>query len=73
MAQLVTHRPFKIAWRLYPLLVTWVVVATGNHWIADAVLGALVAAVSAWAARDLFARARPDAWSFHTARAGAHL
>jgi hypothetical protein len=73
MAKLVRHRTLKIVWRLYPLLVTWVVVATGNHWIADAILGALVAAVSAWAARDLFARARPEAWSFHSAGAGAHL
>jgi hypothetical protein len=46
-------------------------VATGNHFLADAVLGALVAAVSAWAARDLFARARPEAWGFPSAGAGA--
>jgi PAP2 superfamily len=73
MARLVKPRVLKIAWRFYPLLVTWVVVATGNHFIADAILGALVAGVSAWAARDLFARARPEAWSFHSAGAGAPL
>jgi hypothetical protein len=68
MAQLVKPRVLKIAWRLYPVLVTWVVVVTGNHFILDAILGALVAAASAWAARDLFARARPEAWSFHHSR-----
>ena len=37
---------------------------TGNHWVLDAVAGALVAAVSAAAAQVAFARARPRAWSW---------
>ncbi len=64
LARLVRPRPLKVAWALYPLLVTWVVVVTGNHFIVDAVLGALVAGVSALAAQRLFARARPGAWAF---------
>jgi hypothetical protein len=39
------------------------VVVTANHWIFDAVTGALVAAVSAVAA-VLCARARPAAWAW---------
>ena len=40
----------KVAWSLYPLLVTFVVVATANHFLLDAVLGAVTAAVAAAAA-----------------------
>ena len=42
------HRVFKVLWAVYPLVVTFVVVVTANHYWLDAVLGALVAAVSAW-------------------------
>jgi membrane-associated phospholipid phosphatase len=65
--QLVRHRTLKIAWALYPMLVTFVVLATGNHFWLDAVLGALVAAVSAYAAKEALARARPEAWAWRTA------
>jgi hypothetical protein len=72
VARLVRPRVLKLAWSLYPLLVTFVVVATGNHFLMDAVLGALTAGVSALAAQRLLARARPEAWAFHPAhRAGA--
>jgi hypothetical protein len=71
MAQLVHHSALRVAWRLYPFLVTFVVVATGNHFIMDAVLGALTAAVSAYVAQFLLARARPQAWAFSHAEAGA--
>jgi hypothetical protein len=57
------HRWARIAWALWPLVMTWVVVTTANHWIADAVLGAGTAAVSYGAAVSL-ARVRPAAWSF---------
>ena len=44
---------------------TFVVVATGNHWWLDARLRrALVAGVSAWTRVGAFARARPEAWAF---------
>ena len=53
----------EIFWSLYPLLVCFVIVATANHWIADAVLGAMAAGLAAYAARWL-ARARPAVWAF---------
>jgi hypothetical protein len=55
----------KALWALYAPIVTFVVVATGNHWVFDAFTGALVAGVSAVAAQTLFARARPQAWAWH--------
>src|SRR3989440_6734547 len=35
MARLARRRPVRIAWRLYPLVVTFVVIATGNHYLTD--------------------------------------
>jgi membrane-associated phospholipid phosphatase len=63
LARLVRHRLAAAWWRAYPLLVTFVIVATGNHFFLDAVLGALVAGLAALAARAL-ARVRPAAWRF---------
>ena len=40
LARAVKHRWARIAWALWPLVMTWVVVTTANHWIADAFLGA---------------------------------
>ena len=54
-----------------PALVTFVVMATANHFWMDAALGALVAAASASAASYAFARARPDAWAWRTAKVSA--
>ncbi len=71
LATLVRPRPLKVVWAVYPLLVTFVVVATGNHFLSDAVLGALTAAVSALTAQRLLARARPSAWAFRPVRAEA--
>jgi membrane-associated phospholipid phosphatase len=61
---LVRSRALKVIWALYPALVTFVVVATGNHYWIDGALGALVAAV-AWAATVAFARLRPEAWGWY--------
>lgn len=63
MARLVTQPFLRLAWRAYPLLVTFVIVATANHFLMDAILGALVAGLAALAAREL-GRARPAAWEF---------
>ncbi|MGB2711309.1 MAG: phosphatase PAP2 family protein [Conexibacter sp.] len=71
LARLVKPRALKVAWALYPLLVTFVVVATGNHYFLDAVLGALTAGVSALLSHQLLARARPHAWAFRRAEAEA--
>jgi hypothetical protein len=57
------HRAARIAWALWPAMMTWVVVSTGNHWIADAILGAGTAAISFGAAVWL-GHVRPAAWSF---------
>jgi membrane-associated phospholipid phosphatase len=61
---LVRHRSLKLLWGAYPLLVTFVVVVTANHYWIDAALGAMVAGASAWAARSALARMRPAAWAW---------
>ena len=53
---LVKHRVLKVLWAFYPLVVTFVVMVTANHFWLDAALGALVAAASAYAASAAFAR-----------------
>jgi hypothetical protein len=55
--------PGRVLWWLYPLLMAFVIVITANHFIFDALLGALTAAASAYGARRL-ARVRPRAWAF---------
>ncbi len=70
LARLVRWRALRVLWFLYPFLVAFVIVATANHFIVDALLGALTAAVSAYGARWL-ARARPAVWRFSPARASA--
>jgi len=69
MAKLSSRRAVKIAWSLYPLLVTFVVVATANHYFTDVFLGALTAGVSTLLAQRLLARARPGKWAFGHAAA----
>src|SRR4051812_45835366 len=63
LSRLVRLRALRVFWFAYPFLVTFVIVVTANHFIADAVLGAAVAAASAYAAAWL-ARARPEVWRF---------
>jgi membrane-associated phospholipid phosphatase len=67
--QLVRHRPLKLVWASYPMVVTFVVIATGNHFWLDVALGVVVAAMSAYAASAALARARPDAWAWRAAGA----
>lgn len=38
-------------WRLYPALVAWVVMATGNHFLADVIAGAMLGALARRATR----------------------
>ena len=63
LSRLVKWRALKVFWATYPLLVVFVIVATANHFIADAVLGAAAAGIGALAARAL-ARTRPRVWTF---------
>jgi PAP2 superfamily protein len=70
MFRMVRRRWFKAFWLVYPIVVSFVVVATANHWWFDAFLGALTAGFSAWGAQRL-GRARPHVWSFRDPRVRA--
>jgi membrane-associated phospholipid phosphatase len=70
LARLARHRIVSVLWLLYPFLMAFVIVVTANHFIFDAILGALTAGASAYCATWL-ARARPQAWRFAGAAAGA--
>jgi PAP2 superfamily protein len=63
MASMSRRRVVKGLWAVYPAVVTFVVVATANHWWFDAFTGALTAAVSAVVAVG-FARSRPASWAW---------
>ena len=65
LASLSRRRVTRILWRLYPLLMAFVIIVTANHFIVDALLGALTAGASAYGATWL-ARARPSVWRFST-------
>ncbi|HEX5594120.1 MAG TPA: phosphatase PAP2 family protein [Solirubrobacterales bacterium] len=54
----------KAWWAFWPILITWVVIVTGNHYWVDAVLGWLVALSAFAIARGALARARPEAWAW---------
>ena len=64
-ALLVVRNPVaKVLWGAYPLMVTFVVLVTGNHWFMDAVAGAFVAGTSALVAKHVLSRIWPAAWSW---------
>ena len=63
LSRLCKHRPVRLFWTIYPLLVVFVIVSTGNHFLTDAFLGACTAGVGALVARQL-GRLRPEAWTF---------
>jgi PAP2 superfamily protein len=65
LALLVRPRALKVLLFGYPLLMTYVVVASGNHFWLDAVFGALTAAAAAGVA-VLLGRLRPE-WAFSSA------
>jgi uncharacterized membrane protein YkvA (DUF1232 family) len=65
LARLVRWRVVRVLWLLYPFLIAFVIVVTANHFIVDAILGALTAGTSAYAATWM-ARARPQVWRFST-------
>ena len=70
LARLVKPKVLRVLWVLYPFLMAFVIVVTANHFIFDALLGALTAGVSAYGALWL-ARARPNAWRFSACPAPA--
>jgi hypothetical protein len=63
LAMLVRSSFVRVMWIVYPFVMTFVIVVTANHFILDALLGALTAGASAYGAMWL-ARARPRAWQF---------
>jgi hypothetical protein len=63
LARVVRTGVARVLWTLYPFLMTFVIVVTANHFLVDAMLGALTAGASAYGAMWL-ARARPGAWRF---------
>jgi hypothetical protein len=63
LARLSKRRASRVLWALYPLLVLFVVMATGNHFFLDGVFGALAVGLSALVARRL-GMLRPHAWQF---------
>jgi hypothetical protein len=67
----VKNRVAQVLWCLYPALVAFVVVATGNHFWVDILLGGVTAGIAAVTAEAALARARPHAWSFRTQPAEA--
>jgi hypothetical protein len=69
LARLVRWRIVRVLWFLYPFLMAFVIIATANHFVFDALLGALTAGISAYGARWL-ARARPAVWRFSPATLG---
>jgi hypothetical protein len=69
LAMLVRPRALKGVFFAYPLLMTYVVIASGNHFWLDAVFGVLTAALAVGVAM-LLARLNSD-WSFGSATRGA--
>ncbi len=69
LARLARLRVVRAMWLLYPFVMTFVIVVTANHFIVDALLGALTAGASAYGASWL-ARARPSVWRFSTSASG---
>ncbi|HEV2923402.1 MAG TPA: phosphatase PAP2 family protein [Solirubrobacteraceae bacterium] len=65
LALLARNGVVRVLWIVYPFVMTFVIVVTANHFILDALLGALTACASAYGASWL-ARARPAAWRFST-------
>jgi hypothetical protein len=63
LAMLVRSSVMRVLWIVYPFVMTFVIVVTANHFILDALLGAIAAGASAYAAMWL-GRARPAAWRF---------
>jgi PAP2 superfamily len=68
-ALIARHKITKALWCIYPVLVFWVVVVTGNHFWVDGAIGLLVAALSAITAKQILARVRPAVWSWRPATA----
>jgi hypothetical protein len=58
VAALAERRAVRIAGALYPLVMLWIIVATGNHFVFDAAAGGAVVVAGYLAARALVRHAR---------------
>ncbi|HWX74412.1 MAG TPA: phosphatase PAP2 family protein [Solirubrobacteraceae bacterium] len=65
LARLARHSAVRVLWLSYPFVIAFVIVITANHFILDAVLGALTAGIAACGASWL-ARVRPAVWRFES-------
>jgi hypothetical protein len=65
LARLTRRRAVRAFWVCYPFVIAFVTVATANHFLADALLGAVTAAFAAYVAARL-GRLRPQTWNFGT-------
>jgi hypothetical protein len=63
LARLVRSRALRTLWFGYPFVIAFVTVATANHFVLDAALGAVTAGLAAYAAARM-ARMRPHVWEF---------
>jgi hypothetical protein len=54
----------RLLWACYPLLITFVVVVTANHFFFDAATGAMATVFAVAVARWPLTAARPDHWAF---------
>jgi hypothetical protein len=63
LARLVRTPLARVAWTVYPFMMAFVIIVTANHFILDALLGAMTAGASAYGASWL-AKARPTVWRF---------
>ncbi|MEA2216859.1 MAG: hypothetical protein QOK19_2420 [Solirubrobacteraceae bacterium] len=63
LARLVRTPAARVAWTVYPFMMAFVIIVTANHFILDALLGAMTAGASAYGA-SWMARARPGVWRF---------
>jgi PAP2 superfamily len=70
MSKLLRSRAARVLWLGYPFLISFVIIATANHFLIDAVLGAATAGISAYAARAL-ARLRAGAYGVAPLTTGA--
>jgi hypothetical protein len=69
LARLVRSSVARVLWIVYPFAMTFVIVVTANHFILDALLGALTAGAAAYGS-ILLARLRPGVWQFRTVPPG---
>ena len=70
IAKLLRSRIARVLWLGYPFVIAFVIIATANHFLIDAFLGAVTAGISAYAARAL-ARLRAGSYGFAPLTTGA--